>query len=155
MGDKQFVDDKINISWITTFFTLDDGAVLDLQASFLALAVMVDKRDGRLAFMGRWTWTWIWPELKDPFDLDDDIYSDTPWDQPLQWSRRVDGGNVSSGDKISSQALTLLRDLDNKQFHRFVLYVSGCNYLHCKNFQDKENQLRQIWTSPSCKITRK
>ena len=116
MGDKQFVDDKINISWITTFFTLDDGAVLDLQASFLALAVMVDKRDGRLAFMGRWTWTWIWPELKDPFDLDDDIYSDTPWDQPLQWSRRVDGGNVSSGDKIPSQALTLLRDLDNKQF---------------------------------------
>ena len=76
----------------------------------------MDKRDGRLAFMGRWTWTWIWPELKDPFDLDDDIYSDTPWDQPLQWSRRVDGGNVSSGDKISSQALTLLRDLDNKQF---------------------------------------
>ena len=39
-------------------------------------------------------------ELKDLFDVADDIYSDTPWDQPLQWSRRVDGGNVSSGEEI-------------------------------------------------------
>ena len=103
MGDKQFVDDKINISWITTFFTLDDGAVLDLQASFLALAVMVDKRDGRLAFMGRWTWIWIWPELKDPFDLDDDITVTPPG------ISRCSGVDASTGGMLAAVTRFLVK----------------------------------------------
>ena len=47
--------------------------------------------------------------------------------------------SVSSGDKISSQALTLLRDLDNKQFHRFPFYSIGINYPATRNILHRRN----------------